>query len=254
MKSPFPGMDPYLEGSQWPSFHAWFIPSAAMVLQQAVGPEYWVAIEQKVYWTQASPTESYSVPDAIIVKESSAPYRVGGGAGVAAYDVTIPEMVEVRERFIEIRTIPDQRVVTVVELLSPTNKRPGEGRDNYLHKRANVIMSGTNLVELDLLRGFGRLPMHGAPSEYDYGFLIHWASKERSSLFIASVRVPLPQIPVPLAWDTADAAFDLQQAFDTAYQNGNLNRAVDYRLEPELALMPEDKEWADRLLVEKGHR
>jgi len=63
------------------------------------------------------------------------------------------------ENYLVIRHLGSGEVVTVIELLSPSNKCTGsEGRKAYLAKREEILSSRTNLVELDLLRGGARLP------------------------------------------------------------------------------------------------
>ena len=62
------------------------------------------------------------------------------------------------EIFLEILKLPDQRVVTIVELLSPSNKA-GAGRRDYLAKRHGLTVPNVHLVELDFLIGGHRLPM-----------------------------------------------------------------------------------------------
>jgi len=62
-----------------------------------------------------------------------------------------------------------REVITVVELLSPINKGPGEHRARYLSRRSAVRQSEAHLVEIDLLRGGRPMPAEGrrpgSPSE-----------------------------------------------------------------------------------------
>lgn len=45
-----------------------------------------------------------------------------------------------------------QRVVAVIEVVSPSNKCPGPGRDAYLAKQREIMGSTSHLIEIDLLR------------------------------------------------------------------------------------------------------
>ncbi len=128
MPSPFPGMNPYLEQNDtWGDFHTNFIVRMRETLSAHVGPNYFVKIEVQK-----------------IMHELSAEER------------RQPEMpaVEIeRHSALEIRDRRNRRVVTVLELLSPSNKTPGPDRDDYLAKRRQVLAGMTHLVEIDLRRG-----------------------------------------------------------------------------------------------------
>jgi Protein of unknown function (DUF4058) len=68
------------------------------------------------------------------------------------FTVMLPLLEQRREGYLEIREVTTGRVVTSIELLSPTNKRAGNGRDAYMSKRQRVLGSMMHLVEIDLLR------------------------------------------------------------------------------------------------------
>ncbi len=61
--------------------------------------------------------------------------------------------------------------MTVIELLSPTNKYAGPDREQYLVKRRELLASPVHFVEIDLLRGGPRMPMQDLP-ECDYCVLV----------------------------------------------------------------------------------
>ncbi len=67
-------------------------------------------------------------------------------------------LLESEEGFIEIIDVGSgHRVVTVIEVLSATNKIPGEGQELYLRKQRELLRTDVNLVEIDLLRGGERV-------------------------------------------------------------------------------------------------
>src|SRR5690349_15900943 len=131
MPSPFPGMNPYLEQEvAWHDFHERFCPALAEVLTAQVRPDYIVQINENVY----------------------TPVRVR----LPAVDVERLSHLEIRDRH-------NRQLVTVVELLSPSNKRAGPDRDQYLTKRGQLLASPVHFVEIDLLRGGPRLPLVDPP-------------------------------------------------------------------------------------------
>lgn len=144
MPSPFPGMNPYLENPQiWPSVHHRLITAIADSLVPQVLPKYLVYIEKRVY--QATETDSLLVriPDVTVQKISNQQNSLTSNIAVAAPPITplkvrVPMLMEFREAYLEVREIATQKVITVIELLSPKNKRPGEGREAYLNKRQKI--------------------------------------------------------------------------------------------------------------------
>ena len=59
---------------------------------------------------------------------------------------------------VEIHDTAGRRLVTAIEVLSPTDKR-GDGREEYLAKRRRTLLSTAHLLEVDLLRSGSRVPM-----------------------------------------------------------------------------------------------
>lgn len=155
MTRAFPGMDPWLERpASWPDVHLELIAQIRRQLQPLVGPRYYAAAEERVYLE--APTERQLTPDSIVVVS---PHRGSaatspGGAVADEPTVLLVDEVEQREHYLEIREAgTGHRVVTVIGVHSPANKRVGAGREEYLRKQADVLESPANLVEIDLLRG-----------------------------------------------------------------------------------------------------
>jgi hypothetical protein len=118
--------------------------------------------------------------------------------------VTVPLTEEITERYLEIREVKTGRVVTAIEVLSPKNKRVGEGRDKYLTKRQKVLNSTTHFVEIDLLRRGSFMPMDQAiPSHYC--ILVSRANlRPEAELYPFNIRESIPQCLLPLKM-TAEA-------------------------------------------------
>jgi hypothetical protein len=145
-------------------------------------------------------------------------------------------------------------VVTIVEVLSPTNKRPGgDGRDAYLQKREEVLLSPAHLVELDLLRGGERLPALKPlpPGDY-YAFVSRQRDRPMAAVYAWSLRSPLPAIPVPLAGDDRDVIPDLQSVFTDVYDRAGYDYTLDYERAVEPTLSEDDATWARERLSEVG--
>jgi hypothetical protein len=152
---------------------------------------------------------------------------------------------EVKERWIEIRRRPDWTQVTVIVLLSPTNKS-GQGHTDYLYKRVTLIARAIHLLELDFLIAGRRLPM-GRPLRGIYHALVSRADRRPiSDVFSWSIRDPLLTIPVPLMAPDADISLDLAAVFSSVYQRGRYERAIDYSAPLELPLGPKNRAWAQK--------
>jgi Protein of unknown function (DUF4058) len=138
-------------------------------------------------------------------------------------------------------------VVTVIELLSPSNKRAGDDREQYLAKRRELLRSPAHLVEIDLLRGWTRMPQEGRP-ECDYSVMVSRAEKRRAAGFWPiHLRDRLPVIPVPLRSPDAAARVDLQEALHRAYDGSGYEHFI-YLGEPEPSLSPKDAAWARQFI------
>ena len=160
----------------------------------------------------------------------------------------MPEAVT--ERYLTIQDRETLAVVTVIEILSPTNKRAGsDGRDQYLMRRDEVLVSATNLVELDLLRGGMRLPADQQlpPADF-YAFVCRGRRRPRAEAYPWTLRQPLPTIPIPLAYGDPDVQLDLQDAFTTAYDRAGYDYGLDYMGIIEPPPSESDSEWIHEIL------
>ena len=236
MPSPFPGMDPYIEAGDWQTFHSRFIAALGDLLVPQVRPSYVVNIAQDVYLVRDDGGVEKRQPDVSVSAEQGA---AGAGRGVGAADaavhtldpmaVTIPLTHERTHRFIEVRSRKSNKLVTAIEVLSPTNKVDRRGRKKYVRKRQDLIESGVNLLELDLMRRGRRLPMHpGVPAGDYFAVLCRVADAPRATLYRWTVRDRLPTIPVPLGVKDPDAAAALQEAFVATYERLGLDYQLPY--------------------------
>ncbi len=187
--------------------------------------------------------------------------RVSNGIAVAEpLIVHLEQNDPVRQGFIEIIDIKSgRRVVTVIEILSPSNKLAGPGRDLYLKKQEELREGGVSLVEINLNRTgkhvltapLDRLP-EGHRTPYAACVRRGWIPQE-IEYYRIPLRERLPVIAIPLRPDDGDVPLDLQTLLDQCYESGGYDD-IDYREEPEPPLDRDDAKWADALLREKGLR
>ncbi len=217
-RSPFPGMDPWLEGF-WESAHARVAFAVCDQVRGQLPPGLFADIEVTVYILGAGEDRGRPRPDVAVVRSPAA----SGGTGTAAagavatpYLITIPaEPVE--QLHVVIRSLHDgEPLVTAAELLSPTNKRKRMAREAYVAKRAAYHAAGVNLLELDLIRGGGHLidlPLDDVPAELvtPYKACVHrgrgWDDGDdpavapgriRAEYYPLPLRERLPRVGVPL--------------------------------------------------------
>lgn len=157
MPSPFPGMNPFLEQNDtWEDFHLDFITRAREMLAGSVGPNYLVKVEARLYVHELSEDERrfFGKADIGLTTRSSMEPTSAAPATLAAPMLLFLPSVEVqRQPYLEIRDRRNRRLVTVLEVLSPSNKDPGQDQSAYLSKRAALLASHTHFVEIDLRRG-----------------------------------------------------------------------------------------------------
>ncbi|MFL5339568.1 MAG: DUF4058 family protein [Gemmataceae bacterium] len=188
---------------------------------------------------------------------------VAVSASVAlAEPVIVPARSErMTERFLQIiDTASGNRVVTVVEFLSPTNKLPGEGRVEYLRKHEEICHSDTNLVEIDLNRT-GRhtlaVDLQNIRTQHRTSYMAcvrRVTTPGDAEIYPMPLWQPLPVLKVPLRPTDADVPLDLQLLIEQCFENGAYEDEFDYSRDPEPPLRGADAEWADELLRGKGLR
>ena len=254
MTAPFPGMDPYLEQSAfWASFHSRLIVALADAIEAQLQPEYYVEVETRTYLREGDGSLLIGIPDVVVATDSAQDRPPGesmaseGGVAtqVRPQSVQVPMPEEVTERYLDIREMTTGDVVTALEVLSPKNKRPGQGRQIYEEKRCQVLGSLTNLVEIDLLRAGASMTMVGNIPDSHYRILVS-ASHQRpkADLYAFSIRDPLPNLPSPLHPNDAPIVLDLQAIFAGIYHRGRYFSRIDYRQPPPPpALTEADQQW-----------
>jgi Protein of unknown function (DUF4058) len=262
MRSPFPGMNPYLENPDlWAEVHHWLITFIASNLVPQLRPKYRVAIEKRVYQTVGEETVLVGIPDVSVGGSSTDSNDLDGSPVAVAsppakpVTVTIPMPEEEREGYLEVREVETGEVVTTIEILSPKNKRSGEGRKSYESKRQKVLSSETHLVEIDLLRSGKPMPIVGRFINTSYRILVSRSNyRPKAELYPFELTEPIPAFPLPLRQGDTEPLLDLQTLIQEVYDRAGLDMAIDYTRKPVPELSETDAAWTDDLLRQQGLR
>jgi len=254
----FPGMDPYLEDPVgWPSIHSRLMVYLADQLQSSLGDRYIADVQERVY--VEGPDRSI-VPDVGLRQPTPTPAPAPGGQ-LATLEADAPDVeevpeLEIHETFIAIVDPKSgNEVVTVIEVVSPTNKYAGPGREMYIKKQTEIRQSKTHLIEIDLLRAGPHVlavpewlaRRHG---HYHYLTSVNRAveTRRRFELYRRTLRQQLPRLRVPLASGDGDTVLDLQAALIQLYEAGRYRRRLKYDQPCVPPLSGEDRTWADQLI------
>jgi hypothetical protein len=213
MPSPFPGMDPYLEQPVfWSEFHNRVIVAIADAIVPSLLPRYYVGVETRTY-------------------------RDHDDGELLPQEVTLPVSSETKERYLEVREAGTDAVIAVIEVLSPKNKRTGDGRVADEAKRQRILDSASHLVEIDLLRSDSPMAMQGATGT-DYRILVsRWSPTDRRSterrpkaeLYGFTLQEPIPSFPLPLKLPSEVVMVELQAIAQGVYDRGGYAIRIDYQ-------------------------
>jgi hypothetical protein len=250
MPSPFPGMDPYVEASgQWEGFHDRFIIYFGDLLGEALPRHYWVSVRERItsIGLPDGPTEQYVADLGVSADPGVAPaggYAAEAVATVEPVAVPLQYREPTRETYLEILRLPERQVVTVLELLSPSNKEQ-PGREMYHRKREVLLNQFVHLVEIDFLIQGTRLPMRAAVPDGDYYAYVSRAERRPvCDVYAWRVRQRPPVIRVPVRGPDPDLSVDLGALCRQAIDRGRYENVIDYSAEPPAFLRPEDRDWA----------
>ena len=246
--NPFPGMNPYLEQPRfWPGLHNVLIAGLQTSLGPQLPPQYRMEVNERYELDVTWPVDDVATRD-IIPDLSVTTDRGSRGAGLVAEPsggVLVATPAPVRVAYLEVRRAPDDQVVAVVEILSPSNKVAGSGRSDYIRKREDILASQVNLVEIDLLRGGEPMPLTTPTLPCHYRILV---SRERwrptATLFPFMVWDAIPRFPLPLLPRDAEVEADIGPLLDAIHHTARYNMAIDYDREPPgPAMGPQHTQW-----------
>ena len=259
MPSPFPGMDPYIERPAiWPDFHDCLIAAIRGVLQPHLRPRYAAVTQERLYLVES---HRPVYPDVAVV-ESRQPNWRGDAGATAVLDVdasTVFELdeEEIREPFIEIVEASGGRIVTAIEVISPTNKDRGDGQDAYEKKREEYWDAGTNLVEIDLLRSgpsVVKVPKYKLDrlQPFDYVVAVCRRRSRQHEVYAFPLERRLPRVAIPLLKGDSDIPLDLPAAFDRCWDEGPYPALSHYDEAPPGEMSAERVTWCQQRLREAG--
>jgi hypothetical protein len=240
-------MDPYIEMFEWEDFHTRFLTILCDEVADRLPSGYVARVERRSYleldvefrpWESAGFRSQPVIPDLAITRDPS-DLELAAEGGVAVVDLAepiqqqLPQHVEHRETYLEIRDTQSRTVITALELLSPTNKRAGTvGSRLYTKKRLSVLESQSHFVELDLLRGGQRILLAdpGLPIDHDYyAFISRAEDRPRIDLYSWRLCDRMPGIRIPLKPEHGHVPLDLQRALNLAYSRARYENTLDYR-------------------------
>jgi hypothetical protein len=247
-------MDPYLEHpNHWPEVHYGLIAELQENLNQQITPRYRAAVEKRVY----TDLVTVIVPDATVFERSPKASQRSSSLGLTTGEtlmlsqperVALPVAEEVTERFLEIREMPTGRVVTVIEVLSPKNKRAGEGRSQYLKKRQQILSSQSHFIEIDLLRGGEAMPLSSPRDGKDYQVLVSRVEdRPLADRYGFGLREPIPVFLLPLDEGATEPPLNLKPLLNRVYHKAALELEIDYGQQPTPELGLEDWKWVRSL-------
>jgi hypothetical protein len=258
MRPLFPGMDPWLEHpAMWPDVHNSLIAAIRDALAPLVRPRYFVGVESRTTLLSGLDVDLVYRPDVSVhATQERAPEKRGPGVAVLEPPEVKPVPVvvaleeEIEETYLLIKELPGRKLVTVIEILSPSNKKGAEPRLEYRKQRSHLIRALINLVEIDLLRVGEPMPLVNPPPPSDYRILICRPGRRMGTeLYPFSWRTPIPPIPIPLLPGDTEPILDLNTILHALMDRARYDLVVDYAQPPDPSLRPEDAAWAATIVA-----
>jgi hypothetical protein len=254
-------MNPYLE-QHWRDVHTRLMTYLCDQLQAELPEGLWASVEEAVTVDDDEAGRARRLCPEVHVSEA---WDAPGGSATATAGLAVAEPLVL----VDPETHPQRhvqiveaggRVVTAIEVLSPTNKLDLDRRHSYRRKRRAYRDGGVNVVEIDLIRDGDYIVLAPEdqirPSKRTPYVVSVWRATQPDVLFAypCPLRQPLPRIAVPLRAQDDDVALDLQELIGLCYTRGRYHARLDYHADPEPPLSPPDAAWADELLRTAGLR
>jgi hypothetical protein len=258
MASPFPGMDPYLEGYLWPDVHNALAAKIRQILTPLLRPRYTARLSIYVV-EDMSPDSDIGIlyPDVEIMRNQSLDSSLQIASvsqtetdAITPAILTIPVIlpVEIHIANVEIRDTAQNQLVSSIEILSPVNKRE-PGLSQYRQKRQRLYQAGVHLLELDLVRRGTRPITHAAVSDIPYLITLTRAHTGKTDGWPMRLQDFLPNVPVPLRQPDEDVVLPLGRVFSEVYDEAAYDLSINYQEIPPLpGLSEDDKVWVKTLL------
>lgn len=260
-KSPFPGMDPYLE-THWGDLHSRLIVYMSDQINDQLPADLQARVEESIM-VDADEYTRTAYPDVRVIEAeplAASPHKTVANVMLAEpMIIALPNEIRKQRHLEIIDRNSGMRVVTAIELLSPTNKRSEAGRRMYRAKQNEYLNGGVNLVEIDLVREgdfMAAVPAELIPKEQVTPYIICIRRTQQpaaAEVIPVSLQAPLPNVRIPLRPSDADIVLCLQPLLDMCYDRGRY-ASLDYSRSLAPYLSREDWEWAKTLLKSKGRK
>ena len=264
MRSPFPGMDPYLE-QYWGDIHHSLITYLREAIQPGLPGGLLARVDERVFVESSGTSGAKHRPrmcgsSSAVARGSGPPdvQRHRGGRALgrplrAGRAGTAGLHRDHRHQVGQAGRLGDRDPQSFEQA-----RRSREGL--YVKKQEELRAGRVSLVEIDLLRTGSRVlsvPLDRIPEGHRTAYAAcvrrGWKPFE-IEFYRIPLRERLPAIAIPLRRDDRDVPLDLQAVLDRCYEVGCYGDDIDYREEPDPPLQPDDARWADALLREKGLR
>jgi hypothetical protein len=250
-------MDPYLEGDLWTTVHTDLCAEIARQLSPKLRPKYVALSTRRVVLAPPDENEGLAAnrfPDVGVLSSHAGGPAPGGAVATAplVLPANFPEPIP--HVSVEIRDVAERRLVTCIELLSPTNKR-GPGREEYAAKRLQIVSGNAHLVEIDLLRIGTRFPTgEPLPAVPYFVFVSHAERRSEVEVWPVALEQPLPSVLIPLLPGDKSVSLDLQLALSVVYGIIGYDELVDYTQSPPGPLNKAEIDWIEEQLRRAGRR
>jgi hypothetical protein len=234
-KSPFPGMNPWLEGYLWSDVHSRLAHVIAELLAPQIAPKYVSRIAIATI-TDSDPESEIGItyPDVAVFQHRhilEEPPAVYGKTVLTEPTIITPfKPITLRLPVVEVRDTANNKLVTAIEILSPVNKRNPNLAD-YRTKINDLHRSGVHVLEIDLLRR-GTRPFSFYKSTAHYQMLLLRAGKNNAAIWSVNIQDKLPVLPVPLLAPDPDAFLELGKALDIVFERSLYYLSLDYTQTP----------------------
>ncbi|MDE3088597.1 MAG: DUF4058 family protein [Chloroflexota bacterium] len=248
MSSPFPGMDPFLEGEMFQEFHDTLANEIRAQLLPHVKPKYVALLAKRYSFEHPILNITTTIyPDVHVAKQTRVAYVAGRDIETPTVELENPLPEPMPYLAVEIRDVAERRLVTAIEIFSPVNKH-GKGAREYNEKRLEILETETHLLEIDLLRQGERIALVGElPRAPYFVFLSRWTRRPKTEIYPIQLRARLPVVPVPLLPPDPDVPLDLQAALDACFDLVGYERLLDYA-SPLADLGADDAAWVKETL------
>lgn len=252
MPSPFPGMDPHLEGYLWPDVHSALASKIRQSLTPLLRPKYAARLE--VYLAEDPFPEGeigilYPDVEVVEIPQRQRPAQAPNGSTLTitppALALPVTQAIQIRLTRVEIRDTANNKLITSIEILSPVNKRE-PGLTTYRQKRQRLYRADVHLLELDLLRRGTRPFAQPRLPKVPYCMALTRAQSKQVEIWPVELPTPLPIVPVPLQSPDPDVPLDLQAILTAIYDEAAYDLTLDYRqAPPPPVLSKNDSKWIE---------